>query len=269
MELSTDKLFEMSQEYGLKLISAVIVLFIGLWVIRMLLRGMNNVMERKQIDPTLRPFFHTLVGIGFRIMLIISVLSMLGIAMTSFVAMLGAAGLAIGLALSGTLQNFAAGVMILLFRPYKVGDAVEMAGYFGIVSEIQIFNTILKTTDNKTIIIPNSKVAGDSLINYTTEGTRRVDFSFGVAYGTSYDHARQVLLDLCNADERILQEPIAPFVALENMNDSSVNLVVRVWVNSADYWGVHFDMREKVYKTFGEKGIAIPFPQMDVHLHNK
>lgn len=269
MELNTDKLIEMIQEYGMRIISAAVVLLIGLWIIRMLLRGMNKVMERKQIDPTLRPFFHTLVGIGFRVMLFISVLSMLGIAMTSFVAILGAAGLAVGLALSGTLQNFAAGVMILIFRPYKVGDVVEMAGYFGVVSEIQIFNTILKTLDNKTIIIPNSKVAGDSLVNYSTEGTRRVDFSFGVAYGTSYDLARQVLLDLCNADERILQEPVAPFVALENMNDSSVNFVVRVWVKAENYWGVHFDMREKVYKTFGEKGIAIPFPQMDVHVHNK
>lgn len=269
MNFNTDKLIELAQEYGLKLISAVIVLFIGLWIIRMLLRGMDSVMERKQIDATLRPFFRTLVGIGFRIMLFISVLSMLGIAMTSFVAILGAAGLAIGLALSGTLQNFAAGVMILIFRPYKVGDAVDMAGYFGIVSEIQIFNTILKTVDNKTIIIPNSKVAGDSLVNFSTEPERRVDFSFGMAYGTSYDLARQVLLELCNADQRILQEPIAPFVALENMNDSAVNMVVRVWVKAEDYWGVHFDMREKVYKTFAEKGIAIPFNQMDVHIHNK
>jgi small conductance mechanosensitive channel len=199
------------------------------------------------------------------VLLGISVLGMLGIQMTSFIAILGAAGLAVGMALSGTLQNFAGGVMILLFRPFKVGDFVDTQGYLGTVSEIQIFNTILKTPDNKTIIIPNGSLSKSSLINYSTEERRRVDWTFGIAYGDDLDKAKKVIRKLCDHESRILKDP-ETFVAVAELADSSVNFTVRAWVNAADYWGVFFDMNEKIYKTFADEGLNIPFPQIDVHL---
>ena len=192
---------------------------------------------------------------------------MLGIEMTSFVAILGAAGLAVGMALSGTLQNFAAGVMILIFKPFKNGDFIEAQGHIGIVSEIQIFNTILKSLDNKTIIIPNGGLSNSSMTNYSTEPTRRVDWTFGIGYGDKTENAKEVLLRLMNEDARIISTPEAPFVAVSELGDSSVNFAVRAWVKSEDYWGVFFDMNEKVYNTFDKEGLNIPYPQMDVHVH--
>ena len=199
-------------------------------------------------------------------MLIISVLSMLGIEMTSFIAILGAAGLAVGMALSGTLQNFAGGVMILLFKPFKVEDVIEAQGFLGKVSEIQIFNTILKTPDNKTIIIPNGGLATGPMTNYTTEPQRRVDWTFGIGYGDDVDQAKTVIQALCDQDTRILKDPEL-FIAVSELADSSVNFAVRAWVKGEDYWDVYFDLNEKVYKTFDQKGLNIPFPQMDVHVH--
>ncbi len=190
---------------------------------------------------------------------------MMGVQMTSFIAILGAAGLAVGMALSGTLQNFAGGVMILLFKPFKVGDLIEAEGYLGIVKEIQIFVTILTTLDNKTIIIPNAGLSSHSLTNFSTQPTRRVDWSFGIAYGNSYDKAKELILNLVNEDHRIFKDP-EPFVALGELADSSVNLTVRVWVKDVDYWGVFFDMNEKFYKNADKAGLSIPFPQMDVHM---
>jgi small conductance mechanosensitive channel len=193
---------------------------------------------------------------------------MLGVEMTSFIAILGAAGLAVGLALSGTLQNFAGGVMILLFRPFKVGDFIDAQGFMGSVKEIQIFNTILKTPDNKTIIIPNGGLSTSSMTNFSTEPQRRVDWTFGIGYGDDAEKAKAVLKRLCDEDERILKDPEV-FIALSALADSSVNFVVRAWVNAPDYWNVFFDMNEKVYKTFAEEGLNIPFPQMDVHVHKQ
>jgi small conductance mechanosensitive channel len=178
---------------------------------------------------------------------------------------LGAAGLAVGMALSGTLQNFAGGVMILIFKPFKAGDFIEAQGYLGVVHEIQIFITILTTPDNKTIIIPNGGLSNGSMINYSTQKNRRIDWTFGIAYGDSADDARKVLMDVMNADERILKDP-EPFVGMSELADSSVNFATRAWVNGDDYWGVFFDVNEKVYNAFNEKGISIPFPQMDVHI---
>ena len=192
---------------------------------------------------------------------------MVGIQMTSFIAILGAAGLAVGMALSGTLQNFAGGVMILIFKPFKNGDFIEAQGHTGTVSEIQIFNTILKTLDNKTIIIPNGGLANGSMTNYSTEEKRRVDWTFGVGYGDKTDDAKGLLLELMSEDSRILSDPAAPFVAVSELGDSSVNFAVRAWVKAEDYWGVFFDMNEKVYNTFDKKGLSIPYPQMDVHVH--
>ena len=209
-----------------------------------------------------------MIGTLLKVMLVISVLGMLGIEMTSFIAVLGAAGLAVGMALSGTLQNFAGGVMILLFKPFKVGDKIDAQGYTGSVAEIQIFNTILKTPDNKTIIIPNGGLATSSMTNYSTEQKRRVDWTFGVAYGDDLDQARQVIQKLCDDDKRILTEPKV-FIAVSELADSSVNFTVRAWVDSADYWEVFFAMNEKIYKTFSKEGLNIPYPQMDIHVMNK
>jgi small conductance mechanosensitive channel len=190
---------------------------------------------------------------------------MVGVAMTSFIAVLGAAGLAVGMALSGTLQNFAGGVMILIFKPFKVGDFIEAQGYAGSVREIQIFNTILKTPDNKTIIIPNGGLSTGSMVNYSAEETRRVDFTFGIGYNDNIDQAKGILSKLIENDTRILKDP-APFIAVSELADSSVNLVVRVWARTADYWGVFFDMTEAVKKTFDNEGVEIPFPQTTLHL---
>ncbi len=252
-------------EYGLKLIGAVIVLIVGLWVIKAIMKGIRKTMEKRDMDESLKPFLLSMISMLLKIMLVISVLTMLGIQMTSFIAILGAAGLAVGMALSGTLQNFAGGVMILIFKPFKVGDFIEAQGYMGAVKEIQIFITILTTPDNKTVVIPNGGLSTGSLINYSAEPTRRVDWSFGIAYGDDFDKAKDVILNMLKTDERILTDP-EPFVALGEMADSSVNITTRAWVKGEDYWGVFFDMNEKYYKEADKHGLSIPFPQLDVHM---
>ena len=224
-------------------------------------------MEKRKIDDSLKPFIKSLTSALLKTLLVITVLGMLGVEMTSFIAILGAAGLAVGMALSGTLQNFAGGVMLLIFKPFKVGDFIEAQGYAGVVKEIQIFNTIITTGDNKTIIIPNGGLSTSSMVNYSTMPTRRVDWTFGIGYGDDVDKAKEVLKKLLSEDARILKDP-EPFIAVSELADSSVNFVVRAWVNGADYWGVFFDMNEKVYKTFDKEGLNIPYPQMDVHIHN-
>ena len=252
---------------GPTLIGAVGVWIIGSLVIKLLNKCFESLLNKKDIDDSLKPFLKGIVSALLKVMLVISVLTMLGIEMTSFVAILGAAGLAVGMALSGTLQNFAAGVMILIFKPFKNGDFIEAQGHIGIVSEIQIFNTILKSLDNKTIIIPNGGLSNSSMTNYSTEPTRRVDWTFGIGYGDKTENAKEVLLRLMNEDARIISTPEAPFVAVSELGDSSVNFAVRAWVKSEDYWGVFFDMNEKVYNTFDKEGLNIPYPQMDVHVH--
>ena len=251
--------------YGPKLIAAIVVFIIGNWLVKVITRGINKAMGRGGVDPSLKPFLVGIIGMLLKAMLIISVLGMLGIEMTSFIAILGAAGLAVGMALSGTLQNFAGGVMILLFKPFKVGDVIDAHGYVGSVAEIQIFNTILKTPDNKTIIIPNGGLANASMTNYSTEEKRRVDWTVGVGYGDDLDRARQVIQKLCDDDGRILKDP-EPFIAVAELADSSVNFTVRAWVQAADYWNVFFAMNENIYKTFDKVGLNIPYPQMDIHI---
>ncbi|MBO7651793.1 MAG: mechanosensitive ion channel [Bacteroidales bacterium] len=198
-------------------------------------------------------------------MIIISVMGMVGIQMTSFIAVLGAAGIAIGMALQGTLSNFASGVMILIFKPYKVDDYIEAQGVAGFVKEIQIFNTIITTVDNKTVIVPNSSLATNLLTNYSKQDKRRVDWTVGVTYGTDFKVARDSIMRILEADNRVLKEPV-PFISIIELADSSVNIVVRAWVNTPDYWDVFFDFNNKVYATFNEEGIEFPFPQVDVHL---
>ena len=260
-----DTLINLFVVWGPKLVGAILALIIGLWLANMIAGGLNRGMEKSEVDPSLRPFLKSLVSTLLKILVVVSVLGMVGIQMTSFIAILGAFGLAIGMALSGTLQNFAGGVMILIFKPFKVGDVIEAQGYTGCVNAIQIFNTILKTPDNKTVIIPNGGLSTSSMVNYSTEETRRVDWTFGIAYGDDIDKAKEVLTELLMSNENVLKDP-APFVELGELADSSVNFTVRAWVNAADYWAVHFYMLEKVYRRFGEAGLNIPFPQMDVHL---
>ncbi len=264
-EQIVSQLTELVVNYGPQLLGALAVLILGNWGIRIIMRGIGKMMDRSKIDESLKPFLKSLVRNSLRALLIVSVLGMVGIEMTSFIAILGAAGLAVGLALSGTLQNFAGGVMILLFKPFKVGDVIEVQGYLGSVKEIQIFNTYLKTGDNKIIIIPNGGLSNASMTNFSAEETRRVEWTFGIAYGDSVEKAKKVIARLADEDPRILKDPV-PFIAVSALADSSVNLVTRVWVAGTDYWGVFFDMNEKVYNAFSKEGINIPFPQMDVHL---
>ena len=253
-------------KYGPNLLIAILVLLVGLWIIRMIVKGVDRAMGRGDLDVSLRKFLRSLISIGLKVMLIISVISMIGIETTSFIAVIGAAGLAVGLALQGTLANFAGGVLILLFKPFKVGDVLEAAGYTGKVDEIQIFTTIMKTPDNKTIIIPNGPLSNSSLTNYSTEPTRRVDMVFGIGYEDDIAKAKSVLNRLIEEDERISKDP-APQVVVGELADSSVNFKVRVWCNAADYWGIYFDMHEKVKLTFDAEGLSIPYPQQDVHMH--
>jgi small conductance mechanosensitive channel len=261
------QLIALAIEWGPKVLGAIVVLIIGLWVIKRVSKGLSKALDKRDYDPSLKPFLKSILNLLLKVMLVISVFGMVGIEMTSFVAVLGAAGLAIGLALSGTLQNFAGGVMILTFKPFKVGDWVDTQGHSGSVKAINIINTILKTGDNKTIVIPNGGLFNDSLTNYSTEEKRRVDWTIGIGYGDDYDKAKSVLMGLIKLDERIINDPAEPFIALAELADSSVNLTMRCWVNASHYWAVKFDMNEKIYKTFPKEGLNIPFPQMDVHVH--
>ncbi len=252
--------------YCPKLIVAVLTLVIGLWIINRLVKLVFKKIPESKMDISLKHFLKSIVVIGLKIMLWITVISMLGIKMTSFVAIFGAARLAVGLALQGSLANFAGGVLIMLFRPYKVGDYIEAQGHAGTVHIIQIFNTTLKTPDNKTIVIPNGNLSNSSLVNYSTEPKRRVDLTFGIGYGDDIKKAKEIMLGLINADNRILKDPV-PQVAVSDLGDSSVNFVFRVWVNSTDYWNVNFDMKELVKMEFDKNDISIPYPQTDVHLY--
>lgn len=255
-------------QYVPKVILAAITLIVGLWLINKVVHILTKKLKAKDFDPSLLPFLKGLVSIGLKIVLILAVIGMVGIEATSFIAVLGAAGLAVGLALQGTLQNFAGGVIILLLRPFKVGDVIQAQGYTGTVKEIQIFYTIVNTFDKKVVYLPNGALANADMTNMSQEGERRNDWTFGIAYGDDSDKAKEVLWRLINEDDRILKDP-EPFVALHSLGDSSVNFVVRAWSKAGDLWPVHFDMNEKVYKTFAREGLNIPFPQMDVHLHQE
>lgn len=250
---------------GLKLLAAVIVLVLGRWVIKMIKKWMANGLMSRHGDATLHSFLSNLVSVVLYFFLIMAIVGILGINTSSLVALLASAGLAVGMSLGGTLQNFAGGVLIIMFRPFKVGDFIAAQGMEGIVSEIQIFNTHLLTTDNKEVILPNGALATGVMTNYSKQETRRVDWLFSIAYGDDYDKAKRVLRGFCDEDSRILKTP-EPFVQLSKLNDSSVDITVRAWVNSSDYWAVFFSMNEKVYKTFAAEGLNIPFPQMDVHM---
>ena len=267
-QVALERISGLLVRYGMKFIMAMLVLIIGLIVIRWITKGLVKLMRKSKVNESLIPFLKTLTNILLKIMLVISVMGMVGIQMTSFIAVLGAAGLAVGLALQGTLQNFAGGVMILLFKPYEVGNFIETQGYMGTVKEIQIFTTVLATPDNRKVIIPNSPIATGSITNFSAMPTRRIDFSFGIGYSDDLDKAKGILLKMAQEDGRVLKEENPPSVVVEALAESSVNLKLRVWVKSEDYWTLFTDMTENVKKQFDAAGISIPFPQQDVHLYN-
>ena len=252
----------------IKILCALAIWTVGRIIIRWVLRILNRTFERRNVDSSLRSFLRNMVRVVLSIMVLLSVVQMLGVNVTSIIALFASATLAIGMALSGTMQNFAGGVMILLLKPYRVGDYISAQGQAGFVTEIMLFSTKIQTTDNQTIYIPNSSIATAIIDNYSTAEQRRVDLHVSISYGDDVAAAREAILELCAADKRILTDP-APVVWLAELADSSVNLSVRMWVKNADYWDVFFHMNEQIYNTLPAKGIHFPFPQMDVHLKNE
>ncbi len=252
--------------YGLKIIGAIVTLIIGIWIAKLLARTIGKVLKKKEVDETLIKFVVSLVRIGLIAFVIISAAAQLGIQTASFIAVIGAAGLAIGFALQGSLSNFASGVMLIIFKPIKVGDYVEGGGVAGSVESVGIFVTTLITPDNKVIYVPNSNITGNNIVNYSAKDTRRVDMVFGIGYSDDIDKAKSVIQSMLESDSRILKNP-APQIVVSALADSSVNFNVRPWVNSADYWGVYFDVTEAIKKKFDAENISIPFPQRDVHMY--
>ena len=248
------------------IIVALIIFYVGRVAISLVVRGLRKIMRKQDVDKTLETFVCNLVRIVLLVVVIIAAIGQLGIQTTSFIAIFGAAGLAVGLALQGSLSNFASGVLIVLFRPYKVGDFIEGAGISGSVEEVQILTTVLKTGDNKQVIVPNSQIMGSIITNYSANATRRVDMVIGVSYSDDLDKVRSTIQELVAAENRILDEP-ACTIAVSALADSSVNFVVRPWVNTPDYWPVMFDLTEAIKKRFDKEGISFPFPQQDVHLY--
>jgi small conductance mechanosensitive channel len=252
--------------YGMKVIGAILILIIGLWLAKFISRVFNKTLTKRNVDPTLVKFFTGFIRGVLIVFVLIAAIDQVGVATTSFVAVLGAAGLAVGLALQGSLSNFASGVMLIIFRPIRVGDYIEAGGQAGTVLEIGIFVTVLKSPDNKRIYVPNSGITSGNIVNYSATDTRRVDMVFGIGYSDDIDKAKKVIADVLKNDSRVLDDP-APQIVVSALADSSVNFNVRPWVNSADYWGVYFDTTETIKKRFDAENISIPFPQRDVHLH--
>jgi small conductance mechanosensitive channel len=261
-----ERVWELVTIYGLKVIAAIAIFVIGRWVAKAVAGMIRKMMRNAEVDQTLRRFVANMAYIALLAFVVLAALGQLGIQTTSFIAILGAAGLAVGLALQGSLSNFAAGFLMILFRPIRVGDFIEGAGTAGTVEEIAIFTTTLVTPDNKTVIIPNAALTGGNIVNWTVKGTRRVDMVMGIGYTDDIDKAKQIMADILAKDPRVLKDP-APAIAVSELADSSVNFVVRPWVKASDYWGVHNDTHEAVKKAFDAQGISIPFPQRDVHVY--
>lgn len=254
-----------ASEYTFNILGAIAIFVVGKWVAKRITALIKSAMETAEVDKTLVEFAENVTFVLLMVVVILAALNTLGVQTTSVIAILGAAGLAVGLALQGTLSNVGAAVLIILFRPFKVGDFVTVGGETGTVAEINLFSTTLSPVDNRTIIIPNGKIIGNTIINFSAKETRRVDLTFGIGYDDDLKLAKETLYEILHADERILPDP-EPFVAVSELGDSSVNFITRAWVKSGDYWDVHFDTIEKVKLTFDEKGISIPYPQLDVHL---
>ena len=261
------KLIELLTVWGPKVLLALVLLIVGLIIIKRLVKLMRRLMEKRELDPTLIPFLTGLVGTVLKIMLIISVIDIIGVKTTSFIAILGAAGLAVGLALQGSLGNFAGGVLLIIFKPYKVGDYIEAQGEAGSVKSIQIFNTVLTTPDNVLKIIPNGAMSSGTITNYSAQETRRLDLVYGISYGDDLEKARNVLKEMAEADARIFSDP-EPFIAVKELADSSVNLLVRVWCKKEDYWNINFDWQKDVKLRFDKEGLTFPFPQREISMVN-
>jgi len=254
--------------YGLKVLGALVVLILGRWVARMLANLLRRGLVRAKVDETLTSFIVNVAYVALLVFVVISALGQLGMQTTSFIAVIGAAGLAVGLAFQGSLANFAAGALMIMFRPFRVGDFIEAGGVAGVVEEIQIVTTKLRTGDNKTVYVPNNKIMGDSITNYSAKETRRIDLVFGVGYEDDLQQVKTLLEEILAADERVLKDP-APTIGVLALADSSVNFAVRPWVATADYWSVYFDLNETVKRRFDAAGISIPYPQRDVHLKGR
>ena len=266
MENIIDYLQNWVAAWGLKVLAAIVILIVGSWIAKIVKNIVKKILTRRQMDGTIVSFVSSLVHITLIIFVIIAAIAKLDYNTSSLIAVIGAAGLAIGLALQGSLSNFAAGFLLIIFRPFREGHYIEGAGTAGIVENIQLFTTTLVTPDNKMVIIPNGKLTGDNIINFTAKGTRRVELVAGVSYSDDLDKVREVLQKIIDGDERILKDP-EPMIVVKELADSSVNFVVRVWVKAEDYWDVFFNTTEKIKKSFDAEGISIPFPQRDVHLY--
>ncbi|NBB79399.1 MAG: mechanosensitive ion channel [Verrucomicrobia bacterium] len=260
-----EQIIDALARYGMQIVAAVIILVVGLWLAKKLKALFVNALQKKEVDPTLVGFFSSLLYGAITVFVVIAAISKLGVQTTSFVAVIGAAGLAVGLALQGSLSNFASGVLLILFKPFSAGDFISAGGEMGTVVEVSILTTEMKTPDNKKIIMPNSQIMGGSITNFSAHPTRRVDMTFGVSYSDDLNKTKAILEELIEADERILKDP-APQVVVGNLGDSSVDFIVRPWANTADFWAVKFDFTKAVKERFDAEGISIPFPQRDVHV---
>lgn len=260
-----NKLIDGSIDLGGRILGAIIIYIIGKFIVNWANKLFAKMLNKRKVEPSIQSFLKSIINITLLVLLFLAVIGQLGIELTSFAALLASAGVAVGMALSGNLSNFAGGVIILVFRPYKVGDYIEAStGASGTVTDIQIFHTVLTTPDNRVVFAPNGAMSGAVVTNYSRKDIRRVDFSFGVEYGTDFKQAQTILLEIINKDSRILKDP-TPFIEVGALASSSVNITVRVWVKAADYWDVNFDMNKNVYATFNERGISFPFPQLTVH----
>lgn len=264
-QIDPDLLWSLAANWGGRLLSAIVVFFIGRWIVGLIVRSIDAAMRRADVDNTLAGFLDNIVRVTLMVLVLLTVATVLGIPTTNFLAIIGAAGLAVGLALKDSLSNFSAGVMLVLFRPFKVGDFIDAAGVSGTVEEIGIFKTDIRTPDNKLIIVPNSLVYGDTITNYSAKDTRRIDLVIGVGYGDAIHQARDIMMGVLEADDRVLSDP-APVVMLLELGASSVDFAVRPWVNSADYWATRAAVLERIKNALDENGLSIPYPQQDVHI---
>ena len=258
------QLIDLSVQAGKSILVAILIFVVGRFIVKLINKLVGQMLDRRKVDPTIASFTKSFVNVLLMVLLLITVVSALGVNTTSFAALLASAGVAVGMALSGNLQNLAGGLLLLFFKPYKVGDYISAQGVEGVVKAIQIFHTVLTTVDNKEIFVPNGALSSGTVVNFSRNDLRRVDQVVTVEYGTDVNAVREAVMDIANADSRILKDP-APFVELGALADSSVNFTVRLWVKTADYWGVWFDMNRKVYEEFNKRGIGFPFPQIQVH----
>lgn len=261
-------LAENAMSIGLKVLAAIIIYAVGAWLIQRIKRLLKKILVKRNIEASLSSFTLSFVSITLTILLLLITVQTLGVDTSSIVALIAGSGLAIGMALSGTLQNFAGGIMILFFKPFKVGDYIETQGYSGTVHSIQITTTVIKTTDNKTVVLPNGGLSGSIINNYSTSEKRRCDWDISIEYGSDIDLAKSVLMEIVNRNGKVLQEPEKPFIALKSLADSAIIVTCRVWVKREDYWDVFYTVNEEIYKELPKRGIGFPYPQLDVHINN-